>query len=216
VVNPHDSHYHLIMIDNNISTDSLFDEVLAIANTIAPIGYHQFSPVLHDIKFSTRSAGEMIIRRGESNPGEIFILEGIVRTFLSDSEGREVTLNIHVGPCTYTPSIGREIDSISRIDCESLTRVRIARFSTDNLIECMMKNTEVQRWGDAVLRGELVVRADREWVLAALPGLERLQQFRLRYPELEAHIPHYHIASFLGLTPVTLSRLRSQLDETKA
>lgn len=204
------------MTNNFIPTDSLLDEVLAIANTIAPIGYDEFSPVLHDMKFSTRPIGAMIIRRGESQPGEIFILEGILRTFLSDSEGREVTLNIHVGPCTYTPSIGREIESISRIDCESLTEVRIARFSTDNLIECMVGSTEVQRWGDAVLRGELVVRADREWALAALPGLERLQQFRLRYPGLEDQIPHYHIASFLGLTPVTLSRLRSQLDQAKA
>jgi CRP-like cAMP-binding protein len=186
------------------------NEVLSIANTIAPIDSNEFHPVLEDMVFATYPANELVFERGDLQPGEMFILEGIVRTYLSDSEGREVTLNIHVGPCTFTPSIGREMDSISRVDCASLSETRVARFSTDNLIKCMMDNSAVQKWGDAVLRNELVLRADREWALAALPGLERLQQFRERYPGLEDQIPHYHIASYLGLTPVTLSRLRSQ------
>lgn len=199
------------MVDEKSSIDPVIKDVLDIANTIAPVGFEEFSPVLQNMRFSTHTVNEIIIERGELNPGEMFVLEGIVRTYLSDSEGREVTLNIHVGPCTYTPSIGREIDSISRVDCASLTEVRIVRFPTDELIKCMVDNPGVQRWGDAVLRHELVLRADREWALAVLPGLERLRQFRERYPGMEEQIPHYHIASYLGLTPVTLSRLRSQL-----
>ena len=183
---------------------------MAIANLVAPIGADEFKPVLRTLRFSRHPVNQLIIERGEANPGEMFILEGIVRTFVSDTDGREVTLNFHVGPCTYTPSIGRELRSISRVDCASLTPVRVARFPSDELIKCMVENMGVQRWGDTVLRDELIRRADREWTLAALPGIERLQQFRQSYPGLEDQIPHHYIASYLGMTAVTLSRLRSQ------
>lgn len=82
--------------------------------------------------------------------------------------------------------------------------------SSDDLIKCMVENRAVQRWGDTVLRYELIRRADREWALAALPGSDRLQQFRQSYPGLEDQILHHYIASYLGMTAVTLSRLRSQ------
>ena len=133
---------------------------MAIANLVAPIGADEFKPVLRTLRFSRHPVNQLIIERGEANPGEMFILEGIVRTFLSDTDGREVTLNFHVGPCTYTPSIGRELRSISRVDCASLTPVRVARFPSDALIKCMVENKGVQRWGDTVLRDELIRRAD--------------------------------------------------------
>ena len=74
----------------------------------------------------------------------------------------------------------------------------------------MVENRAVQRWGDTVLRNELIRRADREWTLATLQGSDRLQQFRQSYQGLEDQIPHHYIASYLGMTTVTLSRLRSQ------
>ncbi|HWJ95323.1 MAG TPA: hypothetical protein VNT33_11400, partial [Telluria sp.] len=71
-------------------------------------------------------------------------------------------------------------------------------------------NPAIQRWGDAVLRAELVRRADREWSLAALPARERLLELRRRRPDLEQLVPHRHIASYLGISAVSLSRLRGQ------
>ena len=75
----------------------------------------------------------------------------------------------------------------------------------------MVEHPVVQRWGDAALRRELLRRADREWALAALPARERLVRFRQEYPGLEDEIPHHHIANYLGVTPVTLSRSRAQI-----
>ena len=129
---------------------------------------------------------------------------------MGDAQGREVTLAFHVGPGILTPAIGRVVDECSRVHCHALTAVRVAGFEASTLVGCMLRDPAVQRWGDAVLRAELMRRSDREWALAALSAAQRLQQFRQQFPGLEARIAQHHIASYLGITPVSLSRLRAQ------
>jgi hypothetical protein len=41
-------------------------------------------------------------------------------------------------------------------------------------------------------------------------ALERYQEFKEKYPDIEQRIPNHQIASFLGITPQSLSRIRRQ------
>ena len=75
----------------------------------------------------------------------------------------------------------------------------------------MMADIAIARWGDAVLAQELVRRVDRELALATQPAKERLLALRAEKPGLEDTVPHHHLASYLGMTPVSLSRLRGKL-----
>jgi CRP-like cAMP-binding protein len=189
--------------------------VLAIANAIAPLDPSPFNSafdsVLHLMRGRTLAAGESLLQAGERDPPEYFVLEGILRTSVADAEGREVTLAFHVAPGVLMPAITRMAGDRSRVDCVAMTSARVAGFASAALLDCMLHHPVVQRWGDAVLRSELVRRADREWSLAALPAAQRLLDFRRLHPGLEDRVPHHHIASYLGITPVSLSRLRAQL-----
>ena len=73
----------------------------------------------------------------------------------------------------------------------------------------MLASEPIRNWANAVLRDALNEKAEREWCLAALGGAERLKWFRQTYPRYEEIFTHVLIASFLGITPVTLSRLRA-------
>ncbi len=185
--------------------------VLAIAGSIAALDHDAFESVLGAIRCASHEPGELVISAGERDPQEYFVLSGILKTFIGDAQGNEVTLAFHVGPCVMTPAIARVADERSRVSCVAMTKARVAGFASVTLMECMLRNPSVQRWGDAVLRTELVRRADREWALAALPAAKRLLQFRRDHPGLEDTIAHHHIASYLGITPVTLSRVRAQV-----
>jgi CRP-like cAMP-binding protein len=185
--------------------------VLSLAESIAPIDREAFQSVLSSMRCRSYEAGGLIVLAGEPDPDEYFVLGGIVKSFVGDAEGREVTLAFHVGPCAITPSIARVAGGRSRVTCVAMTPARVAGFPSATLMECMLRNPSIQRWGDTVLRNELVRRADREWALAVLSAAERLRQFRRDHPGLEDLIAHHHIASYLGITPVTLSRVRSRL-----
>ncbi len=184
--------------------------VMAIATALAPLDAAAFEPVLQTLSVRRLAADEALLQAGEPGAREYFVLDGVLKTWVSDAEGRAVTLAFHVGPGVLMPAIARVADGRSRVHCQALTPACVAGFEADLLVDCMRRIPSVQCWGDAVLRAELVRRVDREWALAALPAAQRLQRFREEFPGLEGRIAQHHIASYLGITTVSLSRLRSQ------
>ncbi|MCP4400288.1 MAG: Crp/Fnr family transcriptional regulator, partial [bacterium] len=55
----------------------------------------------------------------------------------------------------------------------------------------------------------------REIRLVLTNAEERYKHFQQEHPGLESKIPQYHIASYLGITPVALSRIRSKLKKDR-
>lgn len=184
--------------------------VMHIAAGLAPLDAAAFEPVLRDMALRRLQPGEALLRAGEPGAREYFVLEGVLRTWVSDAQGRSVTLAFHEGPGILMPAISRVADERSRVHCEALTATCVAGFEARTLVECMTRSPAVQRWGDAVLRAELMRRVEREWALAALPAAQRLQQFLQQHPGLQGRVAQHHIASYLGITAVSLSRLRAQ------
>ena len=176
-----------------------------------PFSPEPFRPLLAGLRAGLLAPGEALLRPGDAPALECVVIEGLLRSWVGDSEGRAVTLDFHPGPCALTPAIARTDAHGARIHCEALLPTRVLVFEAALLERCMLASPAVQRWGDRILRQELTRRADREWALAALSARERLQQLRRRWPTLEAQVAHHHIASYLGITPVSLSRLRGQL-----
>ena len=193
------------------ATEPDFSTVMSIAQGFAPVSRADFQPLLLGLSCRDLAAGEAWFHAGRAEVREFFLLSGLVRLSVSDDQGREVTLGFYAGPGVLPPSITRTKGGHSRVDATALEPTRVAGFDPALLSHTMVRNPAVQRWGDAVLRGELLRKADREWRLAALPAIERLMLLRQEMPGLEHRVAHRLIASYLGVTPVTLSRLRGQL-----
>lgn len=183
---------------------------MGIAQTFAPLSLQDFDSVLQALRFKDLLPGQALFKVGQHTPQECFVIAGMLRTSVGDAQGREITLGFHVGPGVLPPVITRMAEGRSRVDCAALDGARVALFDPQVLSNAMINNPAVRSWGDAVLRCELVRKADREWSLAALAGVDRLRQLRREMPQLEERVPHRLIASYLGMTPVNFSRLRNQ------
>lgn len=188
--------------------------VLATAQLLAPVEESAFAPLMRDMRVAQLGPQEVLLRVGDTPPTECFVLDGVLRSWLGDAQGRAVTLDFYVGPCAMTPAIARSRAGQSRIHCEALTSARVVLFEATALSRKMMADMTMALWGDAVLTQELVRRVDRELALATQSAKERLMAFRADKPGLEDCVPQHYLASYLGITPVSLSRLRSQLRRT--
>lgn len=153
--------------------------------------------------------GAHLSRQEQPETDEFILLEGCLASSICDQEGKEICVGFYRGPCVVTPNIARTRDGVSLVSIAATTDARLAWIDSELLSGLMLSSESIRNWANAVLRDALSKKAEREWCLAALGGAERLNWFRQSFPGYEDIFTHSLIASFLGMTPVTISRLRS-------
>jgi len=154
--------------------------------------------------------GAQVSRQGQSETEEYVVLAGCLVSSICDEEGKEVCVGFYVGPCVVMPNIARTRDGVSLVSIAATTDASIARIDSNLLSDLMVASQPIRDWANTILRDALSEKAEREWCLAALGGAERLNWFRQTFPGYESIFTHSFIASFLGMTPVTFSRLRAR------
>lgn len=153
--------------------------------------------------------GAQLSRQEQPDSNEFILLEGCLASSICDPEGKEACVGFYCGPCVVTPNIARTREGLSLVSIAATTDATLAWIDSELLTDLMLSSEPIRNWANAVLRNALSKKAEREWCLAALGGAERLNWFRQSFPGYEDIFTHSLIASFLGVTPVTMSRLRA-------
>jgi len=186
------------------------DKIRPIINSVAPISNKAIGKIQDLIQFVNIEKGELITKVGQRNNLEYFVIQGVCKSFLYNPEGEEITLSFFMSNSIISPFTTRNKDGKSLLNIRCLTAMEVATFNADEFEKLMIDDVEIRHFGNAVLRNELMMKVQKEIGLASLPGKARLQILRTQYPNIENLIPHYGIASYLGITTVSLSRLRAQ------
>jgi CRP-like cAMP-binding protein len=182
-----------------------------IINGIYPISPKSLSKIKALIELESFEAGQNFVSVEKKNDKEYFLLEGICGSYLSNAEGLDSFISFFTTKSVLSPHTTRTSKGLSLLNIKALTPVKIASVNAKKFEELMVQDLEIREFGNTVLRNELKKKVEKEIGLASLTAKERLIQFRKDYPFLENLIPHPYIASFLGITNVSLSRLRKEL-----
>lgn len=165
-------------------------------------------------KCETLKKGEMVIEAGDRHENISFLLEGVMRGFVIDVNGRDITDCFIFG--TGDAAVGcNDLNEPSHVSIEAMTDCKVLQIPTALIESLIETHPEL-----LLIYNRLLVRAlKRHWevkmVVYRCTAMQRYQWFLKEYPELIEIVSNKHIASFLDMTPVTLSRLRRQLREKK-
>ncbi|MGK0138515.1 MAG: CRP-like cAMP-binding protein [Algoriphagus sp.] len=134
-----------------------------------------------------------------------------MKVFLRVTNGGEITISFFLKNSILSPN--HIITSVDRanINFKALTDLRIASIDVTVFESLMIGNLEISSFGDLVVQNELKAKVEKEIGLASSTAKERLLAFRDHFRTLENFISHTDIASFLGITNISLSQLRREL-----
>ena len=154
------------------------------------------------------SKGECLIKEGDIEHNLYLIVSGAVRVFyLSEFEEQTVRLG-------YEGSLINSLSSFikgtpSEFYIEALRKTTLKLISRDQIMQLANENDASLKQYIILLETLVTQQIDREIDLLITSPSQRLNRVLQRSPSLFQHIPLKYIASYLRMTPETLSRIRN-------
>ncbi|MEO1450147.1 MAG: Crp/Fnr family transcriptional regulator, partial [Bacteroidota bacterium] len=139
-----------------------------------------------------------------------FMKNGIVRHYVK-RDSRQFTKNFIKGPLFMIPSLTNFfLETPSRIYCETLSEINAVEWARKDLFNFADHHPNLYRF---MLKGVTKAFHKKELKEIAhneLDAQNRYLNFLQEFPTLAHEIPAQYIASYLGIRPETLSRIRAK------
>ena len=176
---------------------SLSDE---IANDLKAIIFHR-----------NVEKGEIILQENSSRKIQIFVVSGCLRAFYKTENGKDHTLQFATKNWWISDYMTLFNTEKSLLSIESLSHSKIIIIEQSQLEELFSKYPEFGLVNRMNLQNRIAAQQKRIFGLLTLTAKEKYEKFITDYEVFEKVIPNYQIASFLGITPESLSRVRKEI-----
>lgn len=140
-----------------------------------------------------------------------FVVSGFVRLFHYNDKGDEVTTHINCPPGFITSYSNFTNQTRSDEYLECITECELLRITKTDLDLLTQKSPAFKDFSFFVFQKSLSYNEKRAKELATLTAEKRYLKLMTEHPELLHNVPMQYIASFLGMNPKSLSRIRKQI-----
>ena len=161
------------------------------------------------IRIQSFSKGDIVQRQGEKCANLYYVKKGLLRSYIIDSKGKEhIFMFAPEGWLIADGTVGSEvtelfIDALEDTEVEVMDQVvfrkqflPLTALSDINRAEGMLRRM-------ATLQKRIIM-------LISATAIERYEHFQQMYPAIIQRVPEKMIASYLGITPEALSKVKSQ------
>lgn len=140
-----------------------------------------------------------------------FVVKGFMRLFHHNENGDEVTTHINCPPGFLTSYFHFINQTKADENVECITECELLRITKNNLDQLVSQSPAFKDFSIAVFQQSLAYNEIRSKELATLTAEQRYKKLIENYPGIIHHVPVQYIASFLGMKPESLSRIRKRL-----
>ncbi len=140
-----------------------------------------------------------------------YIVSGYLRLFYLDENGNEVTTHINCPPGFFTSYFHFINRTVSDHYVECITACELLRITKKDLDHLVNESQAMKDFSISVFQHSIAYNENRSRELSALNAEQRYLKLLKDYPEIIQHVPIQYIASFLGMKPESLSRIRRKI-----
>ncbi|OJJ23961.1 cyclic nucleotide-binding protein [marine bacterium AO1-C] len=140
-----------------------------------------------------------------------FIVSGHMRNFYHDSDGKEVTTDLNSGPRFFTSYNSFIQKTVSNENLHCITDCKLLRINRQDNEIIARNGARSQEYVEKILQYNLEANRQRVIDLKTLTAKQRYLKMMQDTPSIIRNVPVAYIASFLGINPGSLSRIRQEL-----
>ena len=158
---------------------------------------------------------ELILFKGEISSHMRFIVEGCLKTYYLNEEGKEQIVHLGIEGWWINDLYSYITQTPSRQFIEALENGKLLKIHRDDLDKLFDKSQSIERFFRLKFQRAYVAYIDRTMNSISKTAEDRYSEFRCKHAEIEQRVPQYILASYLGITPEFLSLLRKRKNSNR-
>jgi len=158
---------------------------------------------------------QYLLQEGNVCPYQAFVEKGILRSYTIDEKGNEHILQF-ASEGWWMADLSSYLNTEpSLLNMDALEDAELLLLSKPLWEQAMKEIPALEHYFRIIIQNHLVATQKRLLQSLAETAEEKYNRFLITYPECVQRVPQHMIASYLGVTRETLSRVRKQLAERK-
>lgn len=162
---------------------------------------HEF--ITSSFRKETFKKKELIFSSGQENTRHYFIEKGLLRLYVIDSNGKEFNI-LFACENQWIGDLATPDETVFFLD--AVEKSTVFSISDENLSELTDDFSSFVKY----IKRSYIFLQKRLVSILVNTAEENYEELRKQYPNLVRRLPQYHISSYLGVTPVFLSKIRSR------
>ncbi|PIP90220.1 MAG: hypothetical protein COW01_11025 [Bdellovibrionales bacterium CG12_big_fil_rev_8_21_14_0_65_38_15] len=168
----------------------------------------QWNEIEKSFRSETIKKGEKFLSVDEVSNRFAVVEEGLFKIFYVDSDGKEAikTFRAKGGVIGAYAEFLRNIPS--RLSVQALRDSKITVIQGSEMVKLFKSSAHWEKIGRRITESLYLEKEEREYQFLCLDAVSRYQSFLKEFKNEVNKIPDYMVASYLGITPVYLSKLK--------
>ncbi len=155
--------------------------------------------------------GDFLLRAGETCNDTFFVEKGLLRMFSTDKNGKEHVIQFAPESWIIADRTSQIFKEESSYFIDAVENSEVAVLPPDFFFNIFKNNPEVSGNNFKLMSNHIRALQKRINQLLGATAEERYLDFLKTYPNVFQRVPQWMVASYLGITPESLSRVRKNL-----
>lgn len=172
--------------------------------------------LLRHVQLRSFEKGEVLIHAGSTKKDLFFLRKGLVRCYYTTEELEEITFQLYPEYHTVFNINLMVFGEPSKLTYQAIERTKVYAMDHEVLMELAAKNPKILEMNREVIGKKMMKLAyQRAESFVLLSAEQRYEKYVKDYPNIVNRAPDKYIANVLGITPVSLSRIRGRIAARK-
>lgn len=171
----------------------------------------QFTLISDSLKVKQFSKHEIVLSQGDVSKQSFFVVNGLLRSYSIDAKGKEHIIQFAPENWWLSERNGLLYNEPSDLFIDAIEATDVIVIPKDYFDEAAKHVPCLISMNSSMLNNSIRFMQKRINMLLSATAEERYLNFIKLYPNLTLRVPQWMIASYLGITPESLSRVRKDL-----